>query len=58
MFGTSRLKSVLEECSSKTFEEQKTVILKTFQEYKQKTYRKDDITLIGFSPYPLRESHE
>ncbi|GAB6096947.1 hypothetical protein JCM14469_32000 [Desulfatiferula olefinivorans] len=49
MFGTRRLRTLLETLASEPFDRQKTLLLEAFNDYHDKKLRKDDITLVGFS---------
>lgn len=49
MFGTKRLRNLLETNSKKSFNQQKTAILESLNEFQSTFQRKDDITLVGFS---------
>lgn len=47
-FGTKRFKKLLEKCSYLSFEKQRSLMLKAFNEYKGKNERQDDVTMVGF----------
>ncbi|MBU1171015.1 MAG: SpoIIE family protein phosphatase [Proteobacteria bacterium] len=49
MFGTTRLRVLLEDMSGNPFDAQRCAIMEAFNEYHSKMKRKDDITLFGFS---------
>lgn len=49
MFGTRRLRNLLETLSGKSFGIQKDTIMNLFNEYHKQMKRKDDITMVGFS---------
>jgi serine phosphatase RsbU (regulator of sigma subunit) len=48
MFGNKRLQNFLTSISPKPFEEQKEILLKTFETYRGDNERKDDVTVLGF----------
>jgi len=49
-FGNTHLRDLLKENHNKPFDNQKTIILQTFSEYKRDTHALDDVTVIGFKP--------
>lgn len=48
-FGRKRLKKLLLDGYSKSFDQQRGLIIRSFEEYKGKNETQDDISLIGFS---------
>ncbi len=48
MFGTIRLKKLLQEISKENFDRQQEIITETLKEYQGANNRQDDITVIGF----------
>ena len=47
-FGTRRLKNLLREISDKPFEKQEEILIRSFEHYKGKNERQDDVTMVGF----------
>jgi len=47
-FGSRRFKNLLKENCNNPFEEQRDIILSAFDEYKGKSERQDDVTVVGF----------
>jgi len=47
-FGTRRFKELIMENSARSFEEQKEILLNTFNEYKGENEMRDDVTVVGF----------
>ncbi|MDM8551479.1 SpoIIE family protein phosphatase [Desulfobacterales bacterium HSG2] len=47
-FGSKRFKNLLKESCDNPFEKQRDIILEAFDEYKGKSERQDDVTVVGF----------
>ncbi len=47
-FGRRRLQNLLKENAGLPFDEQENIMLQTFDEYKGKNERQDDVTVVGF----------
>jgi serine phosphatase RsbU (regulator of sigma subunit) len=48
-FGTARFKHLLHSGYMKTFEEQREMFLRAFEDYRGENERQDDVTVVGFS---------
>jgi len=46
-FGSKQLRTLLQECASKSINEQKEILLTQFQAHQQQEPQRDDVTLIG-----------